>query len=137
MEEQNILKSRKTAPDTRSWYEHIWREKQETPKRLEDAAKFLASMISISLSIFLAIGKTAFENSRGSFLIKLSLILWLLSLIVSFSVLFPWRYKYVSESVKSIKEMNQRVARDKYALLILSLVLFLSALSILAYLFLI
>jgi len=45
MEEKEIIKSKKSAPDTRSWYEYIWREKQETPKRLEDAAKFLVTMI--------------------------------------------------------------------------------------------
>ena len=136
MEEEEVIKSKKSAPDTKSWYEYIWREKQDTPNRLEDAAKFLATMISISLSIFLAIGKTSFENYENRTLLKLSVLLWILSLLVSFSVLFPWRYSYSSTSVSSIKEMNQKVVRDKYWLLIASLVLFLTALSILACLFL-
>ena len=136
MEEKKVIKSKKSAPDTRNWLEYTWREKQETPKRLEDAAKFLATMISISLTIFLAIGKTAFENYKGTFLLKLSILTWVLSLLVSFFVLFPWRYRYFSESVKSIKEIHQNVVRDKYFLLIISLCLFLSALSILTYLFL-
>ena len=61
MTQEKIIKSRKSIPDTRSWYEFFWREKQETPNRIEDAAKFVATMISISLTIFLAIGKTAFK----------------------------------------------------------------------------
>ena len=136
MAEEKILKSKKTAPDTKSWYEYTWREKQETPNRLEDAAKFLSTMISISLSIFLAIGKKSFENSGNNFLIKLSVLLWILSLLVSFLVLFPWRYRYSSILVNSIKEMHQKVVRDKYGLLIISTVLFVAALSILVFLFL-
>jgi len=136
MTQEKIIKSRKTAGDTRSWYEFFWREKQETPNRIEDAAKYLATMISISLTIFLAIGKTAFENGQPDFLIKLSVSCWLLALLVSFFVLFPWRYKYISDSVKSMKEVHQRVMRVKYILLIISLILFMSALSLLGYMFL-
>ena len=136
MEQDKVIKSRKSAPDTKSWYDYIWKEKQQTINRIEDAAKFLATMISVSLTIFLAIGKAVFEKSQDSFLIKLSVLLWILSLLVSFLVLFPWRYRYVSISVSSIKEMHQKVARDKYAFLILGLVLFVLALSILAFLFL-
>ncbi len=136
MEEEKTINSRKPAPDTRSWYEYVWREKQETSNRLEDAAKFLATMISISLSIFLAIGKTSFENYENKIFLKLSILLWLFSLLVSFFVLFPWRYRYSSTAVDSIKEMHQKVVRVKYWFLIASLVLFLSALSILVCLFL-
>lgn len=131
MTQEKIIKSRKSTPDTRSWYEFFWREKQETPNRIEDAAKFVATMISISLTIFLAIGKTAFENFQTNTLIKLSVLCWLLSLLISFFVLFPWRYQYVSDSVKSMKEVHQRVVRAKYILLIISLILFMSALSLL------
>ncbi len=105
-------------------------------KRLEDVAKFLVTMISISLSIFLAVGKASFEEPGNNILLKISLILWMLSLIVSFLVLFPWRYSYSGSSVGSIKEMHQKVVRGKYGLLIIGTALFLSALSILTYLFL-
>jgi len=89
MTQEKIIKSRKSIPDTRSWYEFFWREKQETPNRIEDAAKFVATMISISLTIFLAIGKTAFKNFQTNTFIKLSVLCWLLSLLISFFVLFP------------------------------------------------
>jgi hypothetical protein len=136
MPQDKIIKSRKSSPDTKSWYEFFWREKQETPNRIEDAAKFLATMISISLTIFLAIGKTAFENVQNNFLVQLSVAFWILALLASFFVMFPWRYSYVSDSVKSMREVHQRVARNKYIILIMALVLFLFALSILSYLFL-
>jgi hypothetical protein len=130
-----IIKGKPSAPDTKSWFEYIWKEKQQTPNRLEDAAKFLAGMISISLSIFLAIGESAFENYETSCTIKAAVILWLFSLLVSFFVLFPWRYSFISDSVQSIKAMHRRVIRVKQVLLIISLLFFLAALTILAGLF--
>ncbi len=136
MTEEKIIKSRKTAPDTKSWYEFFWREKQETANRIEDAAKFLATMISISLAIFLAIGKKVFESGEPGFIINLSVLCWLLALLVSFFVLFPWRYKFIPDSVKSMKEVHYKVVLVKYVLLIVSLILFMAALSLLAYIFL-
>ena len=137
MPENNIIKSRKPEPDTRSWYEYIWRQQQDTPERIEDAAKFMATMISVSLTIFLAIGKSTFESPEISCQIKIAIILWITSLICSFLVLFPWRYSYSSVSVKSVKKMHRKIVLVKYTLLIVCLVLFLIALSILAFLFLI
>ena len=135
MTEEKIIKSRKSSPDTKYWYEFFWREQQETPNRIEDAAKFLASMISISLSIFLAVGKAAFEKSSNNFLLQLALVCWILALISSFFVLFPWPYHYISESLNSMKKIHRRVVRDKYIILIMATILFLFALSALTYLF--
>ena len=39
------------TPEDTSWREHKWAEQQKVPERIEDAAKFLATMISISLTI--------------------------------------------------------------------------------------
>ena len=125
-----ITPGKRPAPDTQSWREHMWKETQQTPNRLEDTAKFLAAMISISLSLFLAVDKTALTDSGGP--AKISIALWLLSLIAAFLVLFPWRYKYSSVSVASMKEAHARIVRHKYGLLALSSVLFLAALSLLA-----
>ena len=129
----HIIQGKRPAPDTQSWREHMWKEKQQTPNRLEDAAKFLATMISISLSLFLTVGKSTLTDSGGP--AKLSIALWLLSLIAAFLVLFPWRYKYSSVSVASMKEAHARIVRYKYGLLALSSVLFLAALSILTCLY--
>ncbi len=131
MEEPELLKSKKPAPDTQSWYEYIRKAEQETANRLEDAAKFLATMISVSLTLFLAVGKTGFEKYQDCPSIKVSVILWIGSLLFSFFVLFPCRYKYVSQSVQSIKDMSRRIVRVKYWLLLASLVLYSGALGIL------
>ncbi len=135
MDEPKKSKSKIPAPDTDSWYEYIRKEQQETPNRLEDAAKFLAGMISISLSIFLAVGKAAFEKCADSAGIKAAVVLWILSLVFSFLVLFPWRYKYVSVDVKNIKAVHRRIVYNKYVLLIMSSTFFLASLVILGWLF--
>jgi hypothetical protein len=89
---------------------------KEPPK---DAAKFLATMIAISLSIFTAVIKAA----------GLSIIVW--TGRVAFFVLFPFRYRCVGTSVKSIKAVHARIVRIKWILLILSTFLFFAALCIL------
>ena len=130
MDEPQLIKSKKDAPDTQSWYDYIWKAEQETPNRLEDAAKFMATMISISFTIFLSGGKSLFENYQGSPCLKIALILWVLSLLFSFLVLFPQKYEYLSCSVADIKRMNQKITKRKGRLLIISLGLYLLALCI-------
>lgn len=135
MDEPKPLQSKPPAPDTQSWYDYIWEAEQETPKRLEDAAKFLATMISLSLTIFLAIGKSSFENIRGSTPLMVAVLLWLASLLFSFWVLFPHRYRYVSQSVQSIKEMHREIVRNKYRFLLASVICYLAALGIVGVVF--
>jgi Serpentine type 7TM GPCR chemoreceptor Srv len=135
MDKIKTIKSEPPSPDTKSWYDYIYKAEQETPNRIEDAAKFLATMISVSLSIFLAIGKSTFENYTGSFPIRLSVVVWIASLLLSFVVLFPQKYRYSGESVESIKEMHRKIIRRKRFLLTASFLLFLTALCTLAYQF--
>lgn len=131
-ETPKVVKSKAASPDKESWYRFSLQEQQETPKRLEDAAKFLASMISVSLSIFLSVsGKDGLSNSGSSFGVILSLIFWIVSLLMSFFVLFPFRYKFSSDSVKSFQKTHQRIVKVKRILLIVSLIFFALALIIL------
>ncbi len=131
MKEHDIIKGEKPGPDAKSWYEFMWKEDQETPQRIEDAAKFLATMISLSLSIFLAVGQAAF-TAQVPALVKAALILWLLSLFCSFFTLFPWRWRYAQDSLQSFKNVHKKIVRTKRWLLIASLALFIAALSILS-----
>ena len=55
MEEKQTLQSQPTGPDTEKWHEFLIKEQQETPKRLEEAAKTLTGIISITLALFLSI----------------------------------------------------------------------------------
>ena len=122
-------------PDTKSWYEHLWKTQQETPERLEEAAKFLSGVISLTLTLFLTVGKTSFEGVRltGGTLVATSL--WLLSLVLCLLVIFPWRYRYCDVSVDSIKRMHTKIVQVKYTMLAAGVVLFLLALTILVLVF--
>ncbi|MCK5057011.1 MAG: hypothetical protein KAT34_10170 [Candidatus Aminicenantes bacterium] len=130
MEEAKVIKSKKPPKDAEEWFEYIREMERKTLERLEDAAKFLSTMIAISLSIFLAI-----NQSGGDLVItlpvKISLGAWIFSLLLAFLVLFPFRYRCLSTSVKSIKDMHKRILRAKWILLILSSLLFFVALVIL------
>lgn len=130
------LISKKPEPDTDNWYDYIIKADQETPNRLEDAAKFLASMISISLTILITIGgRDSFTPFKDEWYMKLSVALWIISLITSFFVLFPRSYKYNSQSAQDIKRVHRKIIKTKQTLLLISLLLFLSALSIAALIF--
>jgi len=120
MTEPELIKSRKPSPETKSWHEYILKAEQETPNRLEDAAKFLATIIGISATVMLAAGKAFSDPPQLDLLTKITLALWLLALIAAFLVMFPWRYRYHRESAQSIKAMHRRLVRVKDGLLIAS-----------------
>ncbi len=79
-------------PAETSWLEHLWKTEQEIPNRIEDAAKFLATMVSISFSVFLALGKERITDTIDPE-IQAAMVVWIVSLFFSFLVLFPFRYK--------------------------------------------
>ncbi|MCZ6819880.1 MAG: hypothetical protein O7G31_10380, partial [Calditrichaeota bacterium] len=60
---KSVKASSMISHEQKSWLKHLWKTEQDIPNRLEDAAKFLATMISISFSFFIAIGKTAVTNA--------------------------------------------------------------------------
>jgi len=125
-----------SAPaDTKSWYEHIWKTQQETPARLEEAAKFLSGVISITLTLFLTVGKDSFENVRLKGWAGAAAGMWLLSLVACLFVIFPRRYGYCDISVDDIKRMHRKIIKRKYAILVIGVLLFLIALAILTWLF--
>jgi hypothetical protein len=130
MKEKKVIKSKEPPGDAEEWFEYIHQQERKTPDRLEDAAKFLATMIAISLSIFTAVTQAG-GVSVITWPVKIALFAWLLSLLFAFLVLFPFRYRCVSVSVKSIKSMHARIVRTKWILLILSTFLFFTALCIL------
>jgi len=130
MAEIKVIKSKKPPKNAEEWFFYVRDVERKTPDRLEDAAKFLSAMITISLSIFLAI-----NQSGGDLIItlpvKISLGAWISSLVMAFLVLLPFRFRCISTSVNSIKGMHKRILRTKWILLILSSLLFFAALVIL------
>ena len=116
-----------------NWHSHGLNRHLETPKRLEEAAKFLSGMISISLTIFLIGGKDFLKNNETFILIIGSA--WLLSLIFSFLVLFPRKYKFYKNSAEDIARSHDKIVKYKYCLLVISVILFFIAVLLLFLLF--
>jgi hypothetical protein len=126
------LPSRPASPEAQAWHAHLRKVREEEPQRLEEAAKFLAGMISISLSLLLDINETGLAGKDYLPGIATGITLWLLSLLSAFLVLFPWGYRFVEGSAESIAQMHRRVVRVKRGFLIASTLLFTTALALLS-----
>ena len=135
-EKGEIIQAKKASPEVKAWHDRQLEMQQKQPERIEEAAKFLSGMISISLTIFLSMDKAAFKGMESSTAIKVSMMSWLLSLLLSFMVLLPLPFFYNKNSAEAIQKMNQRVVRYKYSFLITATVLFFGALAVLVGLFL-
>ncbi len=129
------IKASYASSETRSWHEYVRKSRQEEPKRLEDAAKFLAGMISISLTIFLDLNEKAFEGMESSTVTSVIVIAWLLSLLSAFLVLFPTPYRFAKNSAEDIEKMQRKVVKNKQRLLYVSAALFMFALGMLAFIY--
>jgi cation transport ATPase len=119
-----------TNPALEKWNEHMQQEQKETPKRLEEAAKTLTGIISIALAIFLSVGNNSFENGPGP-AVQAALVLWLVSLLAAFAVVFPFPYKYKGGNTQSFKDKHKTIVNIKYTLLVVSSLFFVSALALL------
>lgn len=134
MTEIKLAKSEPVQPADKSWLEHLQKTEQEIPNRLEDAAKFLATMISVSFSFFAGTYKPLFLGITD-IKIKGVVAFWLLALVFSFLVLYPFRYDVFSESADSIRKMHRSIVVRKRLFLILSIIFFLFALMLLSFVF--
>jgi hypothetical protein len=118
------VKGQPAPPDTKSWFEYSWKLQQGVPERLEDAAKFLAIMISLSLTII----STALDQIKAivvkPIFIFFGLMLWLAALFFAFMVLFPRKYRFHSMSMESIKRTHARIVRTKQVRLFIAVVLY-------------
>jgi hypothetical protein len=130
------VKGQPAPPDTKSWFEYSWKLQQGVPERLEDAAKFLAVMISLSLTIIsTALGQFR-EIVFPPVFIFIGLMLWLAALFFAFMVLFPRKYRFHSMSMESIKSTHARIIRKKQVSLFIAVVLYFIPFVMLAVLYL-
>ena len=136
MEDIPEIRSVPTTTEDKSWIEHYRTESQGTLKRLEETAKYLSGLSSISLTLMLGPNHDIFKALHNSLLLKAGIISWLLSIIFSLVVVFPFRYRYVTNSITSIKQTQAKKARLKFRFLILASILFLAGISLVACLFL-
>lgn len=128
-ETKKVLDSKKKSIATIAWQEYGRELEQKTPERLEDAAKFLAGMISITLTLFAnTLRKDALVEATP---LGLKIIggIWLLSLLLAFAVIFPLWYRYNEQSAESVKLLHRKVVKTKYILLLSAVLLFLLALG--------
>lgn len=130
------VKAVPTSADEKSWIEYQRTESQGTLKRLEETAKYLSGLASVSLTIMLGPNKEVFSALRNTALLKAGIISWLISILLTLAVVFPFRYRYASNSSTSIKRTYRKIARIKFSFLILGALLFLTGLSLIAWLFL-
>lgn len=125
------LSQSKGAPtDTeKSWLAHAQKEKQEAPKRLEDTAKFLVAIVSISLTVFISNRPEDLAAWTDKAFMGAAVI-WMVSVLLSFLVLFPWRYRFHPESGADVQRAYRKITNTKWLLLVLSLAFYLLALGI-------
>lgn len=129
------LTTRPASPDEESWLQWCRADEQETPKRLEEGAKFCAGLYAITYTILLGYDPDALKNANETNM-KFIAGLWLVSLVAAFWVVFPMPYAYRSDSAASIEAMHKRLVKFKYRALLLSAGLYLLALGMLTWVYL-
>lgn len=124
-------------PETKSWFEYSWKLRQDVPNRFEDAAKFLATIISLTITIsFTALDKLK-DIVNNPIWIFLVICIWLAALYFAFLVLYPHKYTFYSKSIESIKKAHEKIIREKQFCFIVSTILYYLSLIMLAAFFLI
>ena len=118
------LPAKKPPPEVKSWHEYSWKLQQTAPERIEDAAKFIATMISITLSIFFASLKNFQQSFATVNLLIFVLVCWLAALFCAFFVILPTKYKFVSKSADDIKRMLSTIINTKKNVLLLTMLLY-------------
>jgi len=133
---ENEIQSTFAPPDTASWFDFSWKMEQEMPQRFEEAAKFLVTIISLTIVIMTtALDKLQiFTNHPTWFLVVM--LLWLVALLCAFVVLFPRRYGFNQDSVASIKRAVTAMVRFKRCYFLSSTILYFVSLVILFILYL-
>ncbi len=124
-----------SSENDQSWKEHVLSDQQKAPERLEDTAKFLVGIISISLTIFISQQPEGLALWTKSWFITAT-IFWMVSALLSFFVFFPWRYSFHPESIPDIKRAYKNITATKRILLVCSLVAYFVALGVASYAFL-
>jgi hypothetical protein len=89
-------------------------------------------MVSLCFTIFLSVNKDAFKDLETAWQVNWAVPLWLGSVLLTLFVLLPFPYGVHADSATSIQRSLRRIVRVKYSLLIVAMVLFIIALSLLA-----
>jgi hypothetical protein len=134
-EELPEIKAVPATSEEKSWIDYQRTESQGTLKRLEETAKYLSGLSSISLTIILGPNHEIFKSLHNSGWLKVGIFSWLVSILLTLAVVFPFRYRYIGNSFSSIRNMHRKIARLKFVFLILGALLYLVGISVLAWLY--
>ncbi|MFN0013197.1 MAG: hypothetical protein ACKVU2_01500 [Saprospiraceae bacterium] len=129
------LQGRFATPDEEAWHDFRRQSEQETPKRLEEAAKYLSGLISVVFAIFAARNQSVFQQIESKGMVTTALLLLLLALAATLFIIFPLRWRQVSQSAADIERVHRAGVRFKYRMLVLGVLLFLVAMGLLAVVF--
>jgi glucan phosphoethanolaminetransferase (alkaline phosphatase superfamily) len=126
---QQPIKAKPATPANEQWLAYLQEQQEQTPLRLEEAAKFLSGMIAICLSIV----TTTLDKQlvKAPCLTTLCMVTWLLSLCAAFLVIFPKKYNLVKNAPETIEKAHHQSVQWKYTCLIISVILFVAALVML------
>jgi len=120
-----VLKEKlKAALIKQKGFTEIWEkaqtnaQKQEVPKWLEETAKFLVAIVSVSLTVFISKRPEGLEAWADNSFIWVAVI-WIISMLLSFFVLFSWRYNFNPESAEDIERTYCKISNAKWWLLVL------------------
>ncbi len=129
------LRGRPATPDEEAWHNFRRQSEQETPKRLEEAAKYLSGLISVVIAIFSASDDSnIFKKISGPWQGSIFLM-WTVALAATLFVIFPLRWRQVSQSAADIERVHRASVRFKYWMLALGVILFLLAVGLLGFTF--
>ncbi len=95
-----------SPPDAKSWLEHAVKMQQEAPKRFEEAAKFLTTIISLTLTLYL----TASHRIPINPILAAS---WFIALFLAFMVMYPRKYTFNRQSAENIKKKAEEMVKRK------------------------
>ncbi len=129
------IRGRFATPEEEAWHAFRRQSEQETPKRLEEAAKYLSGIISIVFTILTTRDPAVFQRNASSAAVTAASALLLLALVATLFVVFPLRWRQATSSAADIERVHRASVRLKYGLLQAGAALFMLALGILAWVF--
>ena len=123
------------TPEEEAWHAFRRQSDQETPKRLEEAARYLSGVISIVFTILTTRDPEVFQRHSDSAAVTAASVFLLLALVATLFVIFPLRWSQASQSADDIERVHRASVRHKYRLLVAGAVLFFVALGVLGWVF--
>lgn len=124
-EEMTPIKATASTTEEISWIEYQRTENQAAPHRLEEAAKYLSGLSSISLTIMLGPYSDLFKEYKDVVGLKIGVVCWLISIVLTLAVVFPFPWQYIRNSENSIRKMNGRITKVKFTSLLIGSVCYL------------